>query len=85
MFDKAPPGIGNVLDGVFGLPGITILALLAGIWMGLAIAWIGPSHARFAEAATPASGWVKSDAATFGVADLQSPKPAPRSSYAYCR
>ena len=56
MFHKAPPVVGPILDGVFGLPGIAILALLAGIGTGLAVARIDLPKPLPTHAATPAAG-----------------------------
>jgi hypothetical protein len=56
MFHRALRAISPILDGVFGLPEITILALLACIGMGLAIARIDIPNAPLREAATSTAG-----------------------------
>jgi hypothetical protein len=65
MFHRALRAISPILDGMLGLPGITILALLGCIGMGLAIARIDLPKTPLWQAATSTAGqsrdWVDYD------------------------
>jgi hypothetical protein len=72
MFHRAQRAISHFLDGVFGLLGIAILALLASIGMGLTIARINVPKDPLWEAATSTAGLMLADVTTFGVPDPMS-------------